>query len=288
MQVDTANGYVDENLNAPELLLMRRDALHRAHRTGANRWKTGRETVTRRVVFTGAAASIVAAAAGAFFLWQPSKSYATSVGEQRTITLADNSRVFLDANSRLLVKMSDEVRRIDLLSGRAHFEVAKDPSRPFSVHADDKVVTAVGTAFTVEYRERKVAVTLVEGRIVVGEQGAGKAPRVLNSDIKPSQQLVMVAGAETPELLDKVDLQRNMGWRDGTLNFDDEPLDDVADRMNDYSKTRIVVDGDGARALRVSGTFRAGETGAFVEALESYYPVKADISGDTITIRSRS
>jgi transmembrane sensor len=288
MQVDTANGFVDEHLNAPELLLMRSEALQRAHRSGANRWKTGKEAVTRRVMLSGAAAPVAAAVGAGFLLWRPTTSYATGVGEQRTVTLADNSRVFLDANSHLMVAMTNDARRIDLLSGRAHFEVAKDPARPFSVHADDKVVTAVGTAFTVEYRQARVAVTLVEGRILVKEQVSGKPAKVLTDAIKPSQQLVMAAGAETPELVDKVDLQRSMGWRDGTLNFDDERLEDVAGRMNDYSKTRIVVDGTAARSLRISGTFRAGETGAFVEAIESYYPVRAETAGDTVIIRART
>lgn len=288
MQVDTANAYVEENLNAPELLLMRSEALQRAHRSGANRWKTGGDAVTRRVMLSGAAASIAAALATGFFLWRPTTSYATGVGEQRTVTLADKSRVFLDANSHLRVTMSDEARRIDLLSGRAHFEVAKDPARLFSVHADDKVVTAVGTAFTVEFRQQKVAVTLVEGRILVKEQSGGKPAKIVTADVKPSQQLVMVAGVDTPELVDKVDLQRTMGWRDGTLNFDDERLEEVAGRMNDYSKTRIVVDGQAAKSLRVSGTFRAGETGAFVEAIESYYPVRAETDGDTVIIRART
>ncbi|HTM81629.1 FecR family protein [Asticcacaulis sp.] len=288
MQVDTANAYVEENLNAPELLLMRSEALQRAHRAGASRWRTGGEALTRRVILSGAAASVAAAVGAGFLFWRPTTSYATGVGEQRTVTLADNSRVFLDANSHLRIAMSDEARRIDLLSGRAHFEVAKDPTRPFSVHADDKIVTAVGTAFTVEYRQQKVAVTLIEGRILVKEQSAGRSAKVLTADIKPSQQLVMVAGADTPELVDKVDIQRTMGWRDGTLNFDDERLDEVAGRMNDYSKTRIVVDGAAAKGLRISGTFRAGETGAFVEAIESYYPVHAETDGDTVIIRART
>jgi len=288
MQVDTANAYVEENLNAPELLLMRSDALQRAHRSGASRWKTGSEAVTRRVILSGAAASIAAAVGAGALFWRPTTSYATGVGEQRTVTLADNSRVFLDANSQLRVVMSNEVRRIDLLTGRAHFEVAKDSARPFSVHADDKIVTAVGTAFTVEYRQQTVAVTLVEGRILVKEQAVGNLPKVLTGDVKPSQQLVMVAGMDTPELVDKVDLQRNMGWRDGTLNFDDERLEDVAGRMNDYSKTRIIIDGSAAKGLKVSGTFRAGETGAFVEAIESYYPVRAETDGDTVIIRART
>ena len=40
-------------------------------------------------------------------------------------------------------------RQVALISGQALFDVAKDPSRPFVVSADNRSVVAVGTAFDV-------------------------------------------------------------------------------------------------------------------------------------------
>ena len=50
--------------------------------------------------------------------------------------------------------------------------VAHDRSRPFTVTAGDKVVTAVGTAFSVRVQKRAVEVTLVEGKVRVQEASA--------------------------------------------------------------------------------------------------------------------
>jgi transmembrane sensor len=42
--------------------------------------------------------------------------------------------------------------------------------------------------------------------------------------------------------------------------------------MNNYVATPIVAEGS-ARELRVSGVFKAGDTSAFVEAMESLFPI---------------
>ena len=44
----------------------------------------------------------------------------------------------------------------------------------------------------------------------------------------------------------------------------------VVARMNNYVPTPMVVEGK-ARDLRISGVFKAGDTTAFVEAMESYF-----------------
>jgi transmembrane sensor len=44
------------------------------------------------------------------------------------------------------------MRELYLRKGEAHFEVARDRSRPFLVHAGDAVVRAVGTEFEVRVR----------------------------------------------------------------------------------------------------------------------------------------
>jgi transmembrane sensor len=79
-----------------------------------------------------------------------------------------------------------------------------------------------------------------------------------------------------------------MAWREGKLVFDDESLADAVARMNNYSQVKIVVEDAHARALKISGIFNAGDTPAFVEAVQSYFPVDVSTSEFTVQIRSRS
>ena len=91
--------------------------------------------------------------------------YATAIGEQKVIVLRDNSRVQLDTYSQVRVEYQDAVRRIHLLRGKAHFDVAKNPQRAFEVYARDGLVRAVGTAFSVYLTDTDIQVTVDEGRV---------------------------------------------------------------------------------------------------------------------------
>ena len=78
-----------------------------------------------------------------------SEDYATQVGEQRLVVLDDGSRMTLNTNTRVHVSLGSKQRSVEVQQGEALFEVAKDPQRPFVVHAGGSEVVAVGTVFAV-------------------------------------------------------------------------------------------------------------------------------------------
>lgn len=94
--------------------------------------------------------------------------YATAIGQQRTVTLPDGSIVYLNTNSQIRIDYSAQYRNILLLQGEVFFDVAKQPERPFHVYAGRGRVQAVGTAFTVYYRENDdIDVTVMEGKVAL-------------------------------------------------------------------------------------------------------------------------
>src|ERR1700730_8306871 len=93
-----------------------------------------------------------------------SDAVVTAVGEQRTLTLEDGTRVYLNTNSRAIVHYDKKLRQVNLEKGEALFEVAKRPDWPFVVTAGDRQVTALGTAFIVRRGGKDFAVTLLEGK----------------------------------------------------------------------------------------------------------------------------
>jgi transmembrane sensor len=271
---------------APELLVLRRDALGRAGWTGRRRGLD----LGRRGLAAGLAALVLAPLT--IYGWRRlrpdgGQTLRTAIGEQRTVTLSDGSRVSLDANTLVKVAYSPALRLAEVVEGRAHFEVAKDKARPMKVRAGRRTVTALGTAFTVEHEGERVVVTLVEGRVAVTETAAASGVAPPPKELVPQQQLVFAANA-TPRMHEAVDVERAMAWREGKLVFDDESLADAAARVNNYSRVKIVVEDAPARALKVSGIFNAGDTSAFVEAVQSYFPVDISTDEATVQIRSRS
>ncbi len=73
----------------------------------------------------------------------------TAAGEQRVLTLDDGSRLTLAGDSAINLDLVDHQRHVTLLRGRAYFQVASDPHRPFLVEAGEARVRVTGTRFEV-------------------------------------------------------------------------------------------------------------------------------------------
>lgn len=265
---------VGEHASDPRLLAMRRDTLERARRS-QNRW-------SRRAIAAAVAAMILAPllAIGVYQWRMPEEQrFKTAHAEQRMIVLDDGTRMSLDAVTQVAVKYTPDVRNIELLAGRANFEVAKDVTRPLKVKVGARTVTAIGTVFTVEREPSEVVVTLVEGLVAVSTGNQAQNP----IELRPRQQLRMMDGGEVA-LRDDIDPSQALAWREGKLIFDNEPLRTVVSRMNNYIATPIVVEGAAAE-LRVSGVFKAGDTAAFLEAIKAYFPVTDERRADAVTLR---
>jgi transmembrane sensor len=82
-------------------------------------------------------------------------------------TLPDGSLVELKSGAEIAVDYSGEFRRVSLLKGETHYQVAEDAARPFIVEVAGVEVRAVGTAFSVELGRKSVAILVTEGRVAV-------------------------------------------------------------------------------------------------------------------------
>ncbi|MFP1132854.1 FecR family protein [Asticcacaulis sp. W401b] len=276
----------DDYKTSPELLSLRTRALQRAYQMEQKRWNMG--GVSRRGLLVGGSgvAAAVAVAAGVFFYDGNRRSFATAVGEMKTFLLPDQSLVTLDANSVLNIHFNGHLRQLDLVQGRAHFDVAHDAARPFQVSARDQVVTALGTDFTVDLRPASVTVALFKGKVVVADK-PGKSEGRQSHELLPLQELTVHGTARYQYGLRAFDSGRELAWREGRLIFDNERLADAVDRMNNYAPTRILVAPDVAD-LRMDGMFMAGQTAAFVEAVQALYPVRVERNSNGLTLRRRT
>jgi len=265
----------------------------------ARRWERSRARLEqlRGVVFGKAGALAVAACAMAYvafglrpmLLPAPSSGNVTEtgVGETRVLALDDGSRVVLDTSSRLRVAYTSAARDVELLGGRAHFEVAKDAHRPFLVRTTSAEVVAVGTMFDVSTLSTRTTVTLIEGRVNVRTVAdlAKADPRV--EALTPGEQLGVTRDGN---LLEKtvVKIENVTAWQRGTIVLDDMALPQALDALNRYSSTRIVISGESLQRQRVSGVLRIGDVEIEVSALQRYFDLKeASRSGSEIVLERR-
>lgn len=282
---DAALGVWDaagDQADLPEMIVLRGAALESARRANAARWRRG--VLPRAAAI--AAALLVAVLAGAWLFGMPTV-YRTGVGERELVVLSDGSRLSLDADTAVLVRYSNHRRQLDLLRGRARFDVAKDPLKPFTVAAAGKTVVAVGTEFSVERLDRQVRVVLYEGKVSVLKASAtvpvGPARQPADAVLRPGAELVIADEAPVAQLA-SVDLSRSISWEAGQLVFDDEPLARAVERVNRYSDEKIEVEGQEAAGVLVSGVFTAGDTRAFVDGVSDVFPIDAKRDGGKIIL----
>jgi transmembrane sensor len=231
-----------------------------------------------------AAVASIAAVALIPLLWQQrgneTQIVATSVGQQRSLTLADGSIVQLNTNSMLETKFIAASREVYLGKGEAHFTVAHDQQRPFRVHAGNTIVRAVGTEFDVRVRDdHSVEVIVTEGRVkvVTDARGAGTAAQTRRpsdeQQLVAGQRLLSLQGTETVEPISLAEASRALAWRQGAVVFAGEPLSVAVAELNRYMEVRFVVTDPAVGELRVGGHFKTDDVDGIVRGLESALPI---------------
>lgn len=193
--------------------------------------------------------------------------YSTALGEQRTLTLEDGSRVVLDTETRLQVRFSRHLRSLDVQQGRVDFTVHPDKKRPFVVDAGHGLVTATGTQFQVQVLNGGSTVTLLEGQVLVAAQQGRSHGSVT---LAPGERIRIDAAGrlDAPRRAAEAELGSARGWTEGNLVVKEWPLAAVVAEMNRYSPIRLRLGDPELGNVPISGVFKAGDQQSFALALE--------------------
>ena len=148
------------------------------------------------------------------------------------VTLSDGTKVMLNANSTLEYPASfddAEVREVRL-KGEAHFEVTKNPHRPFVVKAGEMQTQVLGTIFDVKaYRKDAPKVTLMQGKV-----------KVSNADTEVEMRPGQTATLQSDKIVVSKASSSASDWLEGDFDMDQVTL---AEAMSDigawYNKTVV-------------------------------------------------
>ncbi len=236
----------------------------------------------------------------------PADALATRMAQNQEAVLPDGSRVALGAQSSLVLEYAPEARHLKLTQGQAFFNVAKDKTRPFAVDTGDLQIQAVGTAFDVRKNDGRVAVTVTEGVVEIITDSAArdadhsKQPTARNQStpirVAAGYQLIWDKGSDARGhrpgrketlLLSQVDAAGMIAWREGRLEYVNEPLSVVIANVNRYSGGRVIVAGDDLESLSFTGTILVDSIDEWLAALELSFPVSVRKRDDGLLIIRR-
>lgn len=201
------------------------------------------------------------------------QTIATTIGQRKTVALADGSKLMLDTDTLVKVTFVKNERRLELTKGRANFAVAHDETRPFRVTAGGMTVTALGTNFDVAALAGIRAVTLVTGKVAVEMARHPNSPVEEKVVLLPGQRLAVGSDGRLgrPE---RVDLKGVLAWQQGRIEFDNATVAEAIAEANRYSQTKIRLAHKASADKHIDGVFRTDRIDAVAAALCAYLDLK--------------
>lgn len=208
-----------------------------------------------------------------------------SKGEKLIVLLPDGSRVWLNADSKLVYpeQFTGKERQVSLV-GEAYFEVKKNPDNPFMVQADEMKIKVTGTSFNVSAypSDKKITTTLDEGKIMIGHYGS-KSPLY---EMRPGQTAVYEKGSSLCKIRANEYYKDASGWKENRLVFRNTPLEEVLAVLSRQFDVNFDIRGTKITTFTYNFVCKANDLGNILETMASITPIKFNkISEDIYEVR---
>ncbi|MEM8546625.1 MAG: FecR domain-containing protein [Pseudomonadota bacterium] len=214
--------------------------------------------------------------------------FSTTVGQTRSVTLADGSTAMLGPKTHITVRFSENARSIAFGNGAALFNVTSDPSRPFQVTAGALAATALGTQFDVRAAGGTYRVAVAEGRVEVSYPSSANGASIGGQQIErlgAGQEVTATvqAGLSAPR---QVALKDIASWTDNRLVYFSASLSEVIADVNRYSSVPVKLAFEDVELAkqRVTGSFDAGEIDRMLRLITLAFPVEIDRNDKSVIL----
>jgi len=205
-------------------------------------------------------------------------------GGEYSLTLADGTRVWMNADSKLKYPISFvEDRRVVYLEGEAYFEVAKNASKPFIVSTLSGDITVLGTHFNVKSYSDESAIytTLVEGSVSF-KGSAGK-----ETILSPGEQLAFYPAKGVQELK-QVNVNNYVGWKNNLFQFEELSLEDIMKTLARWYDVTVSYENEELKQLIFSGNLdKYNNIESFLKLFEVGAKIEFKVDNRHIHIKSK-
>lgn len=188
----------------------------------------------------------------------------TPFGGTYSLTLADGTRVMLDAGSsiRYPVAFTGSERRVEV-TGQAYFEVTHDKTKPFRVVSGTQTVEVLGTHFNINAYgdEGAMRTTLLEGKVKVSESG-------YTALLAPGQQAVVTTASETIKV-NNTDVALAVAWKNDLFSFQRADLQTVMRQFARWYNVQVAYQGDIPKVAITGKVLRSANAGQILQILSN-------------------
>jgi ferric-dicitrate binding protein FerR (iron transport regulator) len=212
-------------------------------------------------------------------------------GQMSQIKLSDGTKIWLNSGTTLRYpeQFAEKSRSVSIV-GEAYFEVAKMAHKPFNVNTTELNIEVLGTSFNLSAYKDDAAtlVTLVEGKVAVHDNTGKTIAQLI-----PGQMAVKNKQSNTLDI-SNVETSFYAAWIAGKIYFDDEPLDQIAVKLERWFNVEITFADEKLKSHKFTGTILKNKpVDQIMQALELLSPIRFKhqvnaIGKDKITIYKRS
>ena len=198
-----------------------------------------------------AAASVLLMAGTYLLVRQPMYTTQQTAQNKDSLLLPDGTRLYLNAHTSVKYPrhFKGDTREVYVQQGEVFVDVRHMPEKPFTVHLKNVDIEVLGTSFDVKETKQGVKVFVQSGKVRAIYKN--KHQSVI---LTPGQEADMLLAAES--ITTRHHRNNNpIAWKTGQLTFDDAPLSEVADILEDYYKVHIVLKGDAVVDKKLIATF---------------------------------
>ena len=215
--------------------------------------------VRRLTVWSTAAAAVIIAG---FLFWTNERKPAPATnrllqapfGKTLQVNLPDGSHIWLNAGSTLSypIAFKGGTREVVLREGQAFFDIARDTTKPFIVHAKTLDITVLGTSFDVKayQNDPDIKVTVKTGKVGVQMRGIPGQPALM---LLPAEQAVVAEKARQIEV-NEISRPAIAPWKDNRMVFEDVLLVEVLHALERKYNQHIVIEKPGLSSEKISVT----------------------------------
>lgn len=200
--------------------------------------------------------------------------------------LPDGSIIYVDAKTNLNIEYFNGKREVNLINGRAMFEVAKDENRPFIIKSKDINIEVIGTKFEVINKEDTTTIN-VENGVVKTYYSKYFFDKQNQAILTKAQSLTYSNEIGAISQIKIIEPEKIALWRENKILFDKTTLKEALEEFSKYSDISVLFLSKDLENYSITGEFLSTQLDIFIKTISKIYPIKIEKNEKSIRISKK-